>query len=233
MDRNVDADAKQARDAATRMVIDELKVLYKQKLLPVEQTFMWVTSFLTFKRNSPEFSCLKLISRFILNEIISPKISIHGSNRFNRFYSPLMTDSEFESKPMVLLIGQYSTGKTTVRILNKEKNKRRKVFILLSRGLSSKHEPTAASHFPKEKKRVAEIGRKKRRRKEGKKKPKHLFTLITQTIPVLLSSFAICSDGTSLGSESDQSRPRTVSWPCSMETRIVSAPLLSRSFFST
>jgi hypothetical protein len=31
---------KQARDAATQMVIDELKVLYKQKLLPVEQTFM-------------------------------------------------------------------------------------------------------------------------------------------------------------------------------------------------
>jgi|AntAceMinimDraft_5_1070358.scaffolds.fasta_scaffold136529_1 EH domain-containing protein 1 len=64
--------AKAERDAATRAVIDELKVLYKQKLLPVEQTFM-----------------------------------------FNRFYSPLMTDSEFEAKPMVLLIGQYSTGKTT------------------------------------------------------------------------------------------------------------------------
>ena len=33
----------------------------------------------------------------------------------SRFYSPLMTDSEFEAKPMVLLIGQYSTGKTMVR----------------------------------------------------------------------------------------------------------------------
>merc|ERR1740138_855623 len=66
------ADERADRDAATRMVIDELKVLYKQKLLPIEQTFM-----------------------------------------FNRFYSPLMTDAEFESKPMVLLIGQYSVGKTT------------------------------------------------------------------------------------------------------------------------
>jgi len=64
--------SKAESDAATRAVIDELKTLYKQKLLPVEQTFM-----------------------------------------FNRFYSPLMTDSEFDSKPMVLLIGQYSTGKTT------------------------------------------------------------------------------------------------------------------------
>ena len=34
--------------------------------------------------------------------------------RFDYFYSPLMTDSEFDSKPQVLLIGQYSTGKTTV-----------------------------------------------------------------------------------------------------------------------
>ena len=36
------ADEKADRDAATRMVIDELKILYKQKLLPVEQTFLWV-----------------------------------------------------------------------------------------------------------------------------------------------------------------------------------------------
>ena len=34
------ADERADRDAATRMVIDELKVLYKQKLLPIEQTFM-------------------------------------------------------------------------------------------------------------------------------------------------------------------------------------------------
>ena len=34
------ADEKADRDAATRMVIDELKILYKQKLMPVEQTFL-------------------------------------------------------------------------------------------------------------------------------------------------------------------------------------------------
>jgi hypothetical protein len=27
-----------------------------------------------------------------------------------------MTDAEFEAKPMVLLIGQYSTGKTSVSV---------------------------------------------------------------------------------------------------------------------
>lgn len=33
--------------------------------------------------------------------------------RFNDFVSPLLTDSDFDAKPMVLLLGQYSTGKTT------------------------------------------------------------------------------------------------------------------------
>mmetsp|Transcript_10070 Transcript_10070/g.14205 ORF Transcript_10070/g.14205 Transcript_10070/m.14205 type:complete len:561 (-) Transcript_10070:92-1774(-) len=32
---------------------------------------------------------------------------------FDFFNSPLLTDSEFESKPQVLMIGQYSTGKTS------------------------------------------------------------------------------------------------------------------------
>lgn len=33
--------------------------------------------------------------------------------RFNDFVSPLLTNSDFDSKPMVMLLGQYSTGKTT------------------------------------------------------------------------------------------------------------------------
>ncbi|XP_045814606.1 EH domain-containing protein 1-like [Trifolium pratense] len=33
--------------------------------------------------------------------------------RFNDFVSPVLTDSDFDAKPMVMLLGQYSTGKTT------------------------------------------------------------------------------------------------------------------------
>nr|XP_039254665.1 EH domain-containing protein 3-like isoform X2 [Styela clava] len=33
--------------------------------------------------------------------------------KFHDFHSPALDDADFESKPMVLLIGQYSTGKTT------------------------------------------------------------------------------------------------------------------------
>ncbi|AEE82529.1 EPS15 homology domain 2 [Arabidopsis thaliana] len=33
--------------------------------------------------------------------------------RFNDFASPVLTSSDFDAKPMVMLLGQYSTGKTT------------------------------------------------------------------------------------------------------------------------
>jgi len=32
---------------------------------------------------------------------------------FHEFHSPALDDPDFDSKPMVLLVGQYSTGKTT------------------------------------------------------------------------------------------------------------------------
>lgn len=53
-------------------VIEELKRLYKTKILPMEQMY-----------------------------------------RFDLFQSPYLTDAEFDSKPQVMLLGQYSVGKTT------------------------------------------------------------------------------------------------------------------------
>ncbi|KAG8385770.1 hypothetical protein BUALT_Bualt03G0079800 [Buddleja alternifolia] len=53
-------------------VIDGLKLLYNEKLKPLEATY-----------------------------------------RFNDFVSPCLTSSDFDAKPMVMLLGQYSTGKTT------------------------------------------------------------------------------------------------------------------------
>ncbi len=60
------------RDAATQRVIEELKRLYKTKILPLESTY-----------------------------------------RFDLFHSPYMSDAEFDSKPQVMLVGQYSVGKTS------------------------------------------------------------------------------------------------------------------------
>ena len=60
------------RDASTMRVLEELKRIYKTKILPLEKLYM-----------------------------------------FDMFFSPYMSDAEFDSKPQVMLIGQYSVGKTT------------------------------------------------------------------------------------------------------------------------
>ncbi|KAM6553734.1 hypothetical protein CsatB_014496 [Cannabis sativa] len=38
---------------------------------------------------------------------------LEDAYRFNDFVSPSLTNSDFDAKPMVMLLGQYSTGKTT------------------------------------------------------------------------------------------------------------------------
>lgn len=53
-------------------VLSELKKIYKNKLLPLEEHYM-----------------------------------------FHDFHSPKLEDPDFDAKPMILLVGQYSTGKTT------------------------------------------------------------------------------------------------------------------------
>lgn len=60
------------RDAATLRVIEELKRMYKQKVLPLEKLY-----------------------------------------DFDKFFTPVISDAEFDSKPQVMLVGQYSVGKTT------------------------------------------------------------------------------------------------------------------------
>jgi hypothetical protein len=53
-------------------VVEGLKSIYKQKLLPLESYY-----------------------------------------QFHEFHSPKLEDPDFDARPMILLVGQYSTGKTT------------------------------------------------------------------------------------------------------------------------
>ncbi|XP_057540373.1 EH domain-containing protein 1-like [Amaranthus tricolor] len=64
--------SKKIQLSTVTSIIDGLKKLYNQKLLPLESSY-----------------------------------------HFNDFVSPLLTNSDFDAKPMVMLLGQYSTGKTT------------------------------------------------------------------------------------------------------------------------
>ncbi|XP_069672422.1 EH domain-containing protein 1-like [Periplaneta americana] len=54
-------------------VVDGLKTVYRNKLLPLEETYL-----------------------------------------FHDFHSPKLNDADFDSKPIILFMGQYSTGKTTL-----------------------------------------------------------------------------------------------------------------------
>ncbi|KAM3249874.1 hypothetical protein P3L10_011644 [Capsicum annuum] len=44
----------------------------------------------------------------LYNEKLKP---LERTYRFNGFASPTLTESDFDAKPMVMLLGQYSTGK--------------------------------------------------------------------------------------------------------------------------
>lgn len=99
---------------ATQQVIDELKQLYKSKLLPVERTFMWEPA----ERACGAERALGARREGGAQDRVpcspTPCSPCPGPrHRFHQFCSPFMTDSEFDAKPQVLLIGQYSTGKTT------------------------------------------------------------------------------------------------------------------------
>ena len=49
-----------------------------------------------------------------LKSIYMSKIEpIEISSGFDQFYSSCLTERDLDSKPLVLLLGQYSTGKTT------------------------------------------------------------------------------------------------------------------------
>jgi GTPase SAR1 family protein len=49
-----------------------------------------------------------------LKKLYATKIRpVEEKYKFDMFHSPLLRDSDFDAKPMVLLLGQYSTGKTT------------------------------------------------------------------------------------------------------------------------
>lgn len=40
-------------------------------------------------------------------------LPLEENYKFHEFHSPALEDADFDNKPMVLLVGQYSTGKTS------------------------------------------------------------------------------------------------------------------------
>ena len=49
-----------------------------------------------------------------LRQVYKTKLfPLEETYKFHDFHSPQLDDSDFSAKPMVLLVGQYSVGKTT------------------------------------------------------------------------------------------------------------------------
>uniref|UniRef100_A0A452TQR9 EH domain-containing protein 1 n=1 Tax=Ursus maritimus TaxID=29073 RepID=A0A452TQR9_URSMA len=62
-------------------------------------------------RNDPEV--FQTVSEGLKKLYKTKLLPLEEHYRFHEFHSPALEDADFDNKPMVLLVGQYSTGKTT------------------------------------------------------------------------------------------------------------------------
>jgi EH domain-containing protein 1 len=106
---------KQIPMTAVTSVIDGLKKLYIEKLKPLEVTYKFndfVSPLLVHNVFPVSWYCLSHkwlhSSVFLLLIMVA---SWYAQNNVNPIL--FQTSSDFDAKPMVMLLGQYSTGKTT------------------------------------------------------------------------------------------------------------------------
>ena len=60
------------------------------------------------------FSTIQASQFLLFQEIYKKKLlPLEKESKFHEIQSPMMEDPDFDGKPLVMLIGQYSTGKTT------------------------------------------------------------------------------------------------------------------------
>ncbi|XP_028091701.1 EH domain-containing protein 1-like isoform X1 [Camellia sinensis] len=79
--------------------------------LPQSSSANWFTSTKSAKK-VPISSVTSIVDG--LKKLYIQKLKpLEVTYQFNDFESPLLTNSDFDAKPVVMLLGQYSTGKTT------------------------------------------------------------------------------------------------------------------------
>ncbi|KAK8940015.1 hypothetical protein KSP40_PGU020740 [Platanthera guangdongensis] len=74
------------------------------------------SAFLWFNKKSSKKMPLNSVTSIIdgLKKLYIEKLKpLEVMYKFSDFVSPMLTNSDFDAKPMVMLLGQYSTGKTT------------------------------------------------------------------------------------------------------------------------
>ncbi|KAL1131445.1 hypothetical protein AAG570_011062 [Ranatra chinensis] len=73
-------------------------------------TFLFLLSWWTKKHPKNYTSVVEGLKDVYRNKLLP----LEESYYFHEFHSPRLTDGDFDAKPMVLFIGQYSTGKTSL-----------------------------------------------------------------------------------------------------------------------
>nr|XP_015105385.2 EH domain-containing protein 1 [Vicugna pacos] len=82
-----------------------------QQASPVSGSmFSWVSKDARRKKEPELFQTVAEGLRQLYAQKLLP---LEEHYRFHEFHSPALEDADFDNKPMVLLVGQYSTGKTT------------------------------------------------------------------------------------------------------------------------
>ena len=74
----------------------------------------WSTMTLHWFRNSPQaLEDVRVVTEEMKNLYYKRLLPVEKHSSFSHFHSPSYEDADFDNKPMVLVMGQYSTGKTT------------------------------------------------------------------------------------------------------------------------
>ncbi|WOL19101.1 EH domain-containing protein 1-like [Canna indica] len=99
-----------------RLAVCQLFSLYLKYLCMIKPQLQTTLSARWFSSKSPKKIPLKSVTSITdgLKRLYIEKLKpLEVSYKFDDFVSPCLTSSDFDAKPMVMLLGQYSTGKTT------------------------------------------------------------------------------------------------------------------------
>ncbi|KAI6704106.1 hypothetical protein NL676_013242 [Syzygium grande] len=103
-------DAMVAKSKNSTVLVDPVTNGSAQPLPPPSS--QWFAPKSGRKAQAPQYSVTSIVDG--LKRLYVEKLKpLEVAYRFNDFVSPLLTNSDFDAKPMVMLLGQYSTGKTT------------------------------------------------------------------------------------------------------------------------
>merc|ERR1712106_939969 len=67
-------------------------------------------STMTFQKEPEVYNTVAAGLKKLYNTKLKP---LEDAYKFHDFHSPPLDEADFDAKPMILLVGQYSTGKTT------------------------------------------------------------------------------------------------------------------------